>query len=198
MHIHRLVVAAVATMVFAVSPAASRGSPRSSRSTARHRCWAFAGVPVPPVKRTETSSLVDLARSKTDGYEHIVINLAGQMLSTDDAGGTVGVVLIPDISPFDKAFYRLRFAAASLETSLSVSSRTNAYFMAPQQKFDVGISSRTAALAYNNTRSSVEHLLLRVPDEVISGASPVGPKSNILAPCSSLTLGAHITRRGIP
>jgi len=152
MHIHRLVVAAVATMVFAVSPAASRGQSSLEPIDGATSLLGVRGVPVPPVKRTETSSLVDLGTVETDGYEHIVINLAGQMLSTDDAGGTVGVVLIPDISPFDKAFTGFGLLPASLETSLSVSSRTNAYFMAPQQKFDVGFP-RYRALAYNNTRS---------------------------------------------
>ena len=112
------------------------------------------GVAVPPAKRSEVRALVDLGTIDADGYERLVLNLAGQMQSSDVAGGTIGVILIPDVAPFDQAFNGMGLLPASLEITVDVNSRTSAYFMASQQKFDVGFP-RYRALAYNNTRSQV-------------------------------------------
>ena len=116
--------------------------------------FGVKGVSVPPIKRTEIRSLVDLGTIDTDGHEKIILNLAGQMLGVDETGGTVGVILIPDVAPFDQAFSGMGLLPASLEITVDVNSRTSPYFMGAQQKFDIGFP-RYRALAYNNTRSPV-------------------------------------------
>lgn len=116
--------------------------------------FGVKGVSVPPIKRTEIRSLVDLGTIDTDGHERVVLNLAGQMLAEDATGATVGVILIPDIAPFDQAFSGMGLLPASLEITVPVNSRTAAYFMAQQQKFDIGFP-RYRALAYNNSNSPV-------------------------------------------
>ena len=116
--------------------------------------FGVKGVSVPPIKRSEIRSLVDLGTIDTDGHEKIILNLAGQMLGVDENGGTVGVVLIPDIAPFDQAFTGFGLLPASLEITVAVNSRESPYFMASQQKFDIGFP-RYRALAYNTTRSPV-------------------------------------------
>lgn len=116
--------------------------------------FGVKGVSVPPIKRTEIRTLVDLGTIDTDGHERIILNLAGQMLGEDGTGAPVGVILIPDIAPFDQAFSGLGLLPASLEITVAVNSRSAAYFMAQQQKFDIGFP-RYRALAYNNSNSPV-------------------------------------------
>lgn len=116
--------------------------------------YGVKGVSVPPIKRTEIRSLVDLGTIDTDGHEKVILNLAGQMLGVDENGGTVGVILIPDVAPFDQAFSGFGLLPASLEITVAVNSRESPYFMAQQQKFDIGFP-RYRALAYNSTRSPV-------------------------------------------
>jgi hypothetical protein len=112
------------------------------------------GVAVPVVRRSETRSLIDLGTVDTEGYERIVVNLAGSITGADEVGGTVGVILIPDVPPFNDAFNNLGLLPASLEITVQVDSRRSQYFMATQQKFDVGFP-RYRALAYNMSRSPV-------------------------------------------
>lgn len=116
--------------------------------------FGVKGVSVPPIKRSEIRSLIDLGTIDTDGHEKIILNLAGQMLGVDENGGTIGVILIPDIAPFDQAFSGFGLLPASLEITVAVNSRESAYFMASQQKFDIGFP-RYRALAYNTSRSPV-------------------------------------------
>jgi hypothetical protein len=152
MRIERAVCVAIISVGLAACPSPAPAQSAIGQIDGSADLVGVRGIAVPPVKRSETSSLVDLGTIDTDGYERIVLNLAGQMQAVDEAGGPVGVVLIPDTPPFDRAFTGMGLLPASLEITLTVSSETGAYFLAPQQKFDVGFP-RYRALAYNNTRS---------------------------------------------
>jgi hypothetical protein len=112
------------------------------------------GVTVAPGRREDTTTLTDAGTIDAEGYETIVLNLAGQFLGGDDTGGDVGVMLIPDIAPFDKAFSVANLLPTPLELSVTVSSRNSPYFMAAQKKFDVGFP-RYRVLLYNTTKSPV-------------------------------------------
>lgn len=147
------IVAFAFALTMLVPPAAS-GQGTIQQIDGSSELFGVKGVSVPPIKRTEIRSLVDLGTIDTDGYERIVVNLAGQLLGSDETGGTVGVILIPDIAPFDQAFSGMGLLPASLEITVPVTTKTSAYFMATQQKFDVGFP-RYRALAYNNSRSPV-------------------------------------------
>ncbi len=145
----------IVTFVFAFTllvPSLASGQGTIQQIEGSTSLFGVKGVSVPPIKRSEIRSLVDLGTIDTDGHEKIILNLAGQMLGEDATGATVGVILIPDIAPFDQAFSGMGLLPASLEITVPVNSRTAAYFMAQQQKFDVGFP-RYRALAYNNSNS---------------------------------------------
>jgi hypothetical protein len=110
------------------------------------------GISVSTCHRTDVRSLVDAGTFDADGYCGLVLNLAGQMKGADDAGGDVGAILIPDVAPFDQAHANMGLLPASIEISVHVSSRSSPYFMAKQQRADVGFP-RYRVLLYNETNS---------------------------------------------
>jgi hypothetical protein len=110
------------------------------------------GLAIGTVMRADVRSLVDAGVVDCDGYEGIVMNLAGQMKGADDAGGAVGAMLIPDVAPFDRAYANMGLLPEGLEISVRISSRTSPYFMAKQQRADVGFP-RYRVLLYNETAS---------------------------------------------
>jgi hypothetical protein len=112
------------------------------------------GVSVATCSRTDVRSLVDAGAFDADGYTGLVLNLAGQMKGADEAGGDVGAILIPDVAPFDRAYANMGLLPASLEIAVHVSSRTSPYFMAKQQRADVGFP-RYRVLLFNETASPV-------------------------------------------
>jgi hypothetical protein len=152
MRYHRSMIAAI--VIATASMSTAYGQQEIEQIDGSSALVGARGVAVPPVKRSEVRALVDLGTVETDGYERIVMNLAGQMLSVDEAGGTVGVILIPDVEPFGQAFSGYGLLPASIEITVNVNSRTAPYFMASQEKVDVAFP-RYRAFAYNNTRSAV-------------------------------------------
>ena len=150
----RVSIVAFVVALSALVPSAASAQGTIQQIEGSTSLFGVKGVSVPPIKRSEIRSLVDLGTIDTDGHEKIILNLAGQMLGVDENGGTVGVVLIPDIAPFDQAFTGFGLLPASLEITVAVNSRESPYFMASQQKFDIGFP-RYRALAYNTTRSPV-------------------------------------------
>jgi hypothetical protein len=112
------------------------------------------GASVPVCSRSDARSLVDAGVFDTDGYTALVMNLAGQMKGADATGGDVGAMLIPDVSPFDRAYANMGLLPASLEISVHASSRASPYFMAKQQRADVGFP-RYRVLLFNETNSPV-------------------------------------------
>jgi hypothetical protein len=147
----------IVAFVFALTslvPSVASGQGTIQQIEGSTSLFGVKGVSVPPIKRSEIRSLIDLGTIDTDGHEKVILNLAGQMLGVDENGGTIGVILIPDIAPFDQAFSGFGLLPASLEITVAVNSRETSYFMASQQKFDIGFP-RYRALAYNTTRSPV-------------------------------------------
>lgn len=150
----RTTVIALAFMMLMLAPTAAMSQESLQAIDGSSALLGVRGVSVPPIKRTETRTLIDLGTIDTDGYERITLNLAGQMLGVDESGGEVGVILIPDIAPFDQAFTGMGLLPASLEITVVANSRPSQYFMAKQQRFDVGFP-KYRALAYNASRSPV-------------------------------------------
>lgn len=111
-------------------------------------------VAVPMCRRTDVRSLLDAGVFSAEGFTSLVMNLAGQLRGADLAGGDVGAMLIPDVSPFDRAYANMGLLPASLEISTKVSTRTSPYFMATQQRADVGFP-RYRVLLFNETNSPV-------------------------------------------
>mgnify|MGYP000863053418 FL=1 len=150
----RTSIVALVFVLTAFAPQAASGQATIQQIEGSTSLFGVKGVSVPPIKRSEIRSLVDLGTIDTDGHEKIILNLAGQMLGADEVGGTIGVILIPDVAPFDQAFSGFGLLPASLEITVPVNSRESPYFMAQQQKFDIGFP-RYRALAYNSSRSPV-------------------------------------------
>ncbi|MCC6745147.1 MAG: hypothetical protein IT175_14895 [Acidobacteria bacterium] len=150
----RTTLLALVSLAVAFIPSTAFGQGTIQQMEGASEFFGVKGVSVPPVRRSETRSLVDLGTIDTDGCERITLNIAGQMLGVDEAGGTVGVILIPDVAPFDQAFSGMGLLPASLEITVNATSKGSPYFMGAQQRFDVGFP-RYRALAYNNSRSPV-------------------------------------------
>jgi hypothetical protein len=56
---------------------------------------------VPPIARSETTNLIDGGVIETDGYSHMTLNLAAELKGPAPQKGVIGVLLIPDVEPFD-------------------------------------------------------------------------------------------------
>lgn len=113
------------------------------------------GVAVPPCDRSDVTKMVDVGVLETDGFEYMVVNLAGEVKDNSvRPGGTVGALLVPDVPPFDLALSQLNVAAAPLEIKAQVKPEMFPYFMAQQVRFEVGFP-RYRVLLYNTTAGSV-------------------------------------------
>ena len=113
----------------------------------------FRGVIVPPVERADTADLVDCGTFDADGYSTLVVNLAGEMKDKPAKTGVIGAILIPDVSPFDRAYANLLLLPVPLEITAPVTGQGFPYFMAKQTRFEVGFP-RYRLLLYNSTGSS--------------------------------------------
>jgi len=110
---------------------------------------AFTPVQVPPVNRSEYANLIDGGMLETDGWTYLVLNLAAEMKGPVP-GGNFGVVLIPDLQIFRRAFQTLGILPASLEYKVPVAAGAPAYFLGPQQRFEIGFP-RYHIYYYNET-----------------------------------------------
>lgn len=107
-------------------------------------------ISVPPVDRSQTTALVDAGTIDCDGYSRVVVNFAGRVAGESDLRrGAVGVILVPDIDPYDKAFRSFGLLPASVELTAQAEG-AQATFMAKQVTFDVGFP-RYRVLFYNST-----------------------------------------------
>jgi len=110
---------------------------------------AFTPVQVPPIARSEYANLIDGGALETDGWTYLVLNLAAEMKGPVP-GGNFGVVLIPDLQIFRRAFQTLGILPASLEYKVPVAAGAPTYFLAPQQRFEIGFP-RYRIYYYNET-----------------------------------------------
>lgn len=115
---------------------------------------AFENISVAGAERNEVSSFTDAGVVSTDGVSGIVVNIVGEMRGRADREGAVGVFLVPDVSPIAAALRTRRILLASLEVAARVTAGESNYFMATQQRFDVGFP-RYRVLLYNSTGAAV-------------------------------------------
>jgi hypothetical protein len=112
------------------------------------------GLEVPPVRRDDPTALIDAGVIECDGYNYLVLNLAGEVKGEIRSGGSVGAILIPDVNPYDRAFQELRLVPAAVELDAALAPGKSPYFVARQKRFEVGFS-RYRVLLYNETSSAV-------------------------------------------
>jgi hypothetical protein len=110
-------------------------------------------VLVPPVEKTDTTNLVDIGVMEVNGYDTLTLNFAGATTDVVRTGGTIGVILIPAIELFERAFQNQGLLPASLEIAAAVSAGGMPEFMAKQVKVDVGFP-RYRVLLYNTTSNA--------------------------------------------
>ena len=130
--------------------AAATGAVRAADPPLVNSLVHFGRVVVPPVARTDVANLVVAGTLDTDGYRYVVLNLAGELKSASDAG-VLGVMLIPDVPPFDKAFLDRGLLPVSME--LTATSMPDGRFMARQQTFEVGFP-RYKILLFNSSSTT--------------------------------------------
>jgi hypothetical protein len=114
----------------------------------------FLEVVVPPVKRGETTRLVDAGRLVTQGFPSVVLSLHGEVRGQVKKPGSVGVILIPDETSIQDAFHdqgKLHFALEAVAEGID--SRTP-YFASNQPRFTVAFSTYRV-LIYNTTDKTV-------------------------------------------
>jgi len=80
----------------------------------------FEDVVVAPVAPSETANLVDAGIIETDGFKEMVLCIGGDMKSRPTQAGEIGVVLVPDLYPFDLAFENHGRAIFSIENTATV------------------------------------------------------------------------------
>jgi hypothetical protein len=111
------------------------------------------GIVVNPVNRSQIEMLIDAGTIDTEGYSTLVLNMAGMPSAPTQKPGVVGVILIPDIAPFDEAFRKWGILPAIIELTADIKPGEN-NFIAKQKRFDVGFP-RYRLLFYNTTDSTM-------------------------------------------
>lgn len=111
---------------------------------------SFEGISVASAERTELSRLTDAGVLVADGAGVLVVTLGGELKSNADKDGGIGVLLLPDVAPFETAFRSRRALLVTQEAVARVSGGESGYFISRPQRFDVGFA-RYRVLLYNTT-----------------------------------------------
>lgn len=114
----------------------------------------FEEITVPPVRREDTTRLVDAGLLETEGFPEVVLSLHGVVKGHVTRAGSVGVILLPDEPTIEEAFREQGMLHFYLETAADgVSSRTP-YFASRQPRYTVAFA-RYRVLLYNTTDKTV-------------------------------------------
>jgi hypothetical protein len=112
-----LVSAAAAALVL------TGGLLRESRAYDGGEQWFVEFNPqvVPPVQRKETTQLIEAGSIDTDGFKELVFSLGGEFRQNVPSSGKVGVILLPDMDPFNFLLDTEGEFVFPLEVSVNVS-----------------------------------------------------------------------------
>ncbi|HEX4440446.1 MAG TPA: hypothetical protein VH854_10280, partial [Thermoanaerobaculia bacterium] len=145
-----LTIALVAAGVASAAAAQSQILEKMEQSDA---LIGLRGLMIPPIERLETTNLIDAGTIDTDGYTHVTLNLAAELKGHASKRGVIGVMLIPDVQPFEKAYRILGWVPTSFDFVVVATPAGSSYLMAEQRTFEVGFP-RYRALLYNSTGTS--------------------------------------------
>ena len=109
---------------------------------------------LPPVRREDTTRLVDGGRLVTDGFPSVVLSLHGLVKGHVQEVGAVGAILIPDEETIQEAFEELGIMHFYLETAANGVSAKTPYFASGQPRFTVAFPAYRILL-YNTTDKTV-------------------------------------------
>lgn len=108
---------------------------------------------VAPVLRNEVERLVDAGTIQTDGYKEMVLSLGGEVGEFPEANGKIGVILIPNQHPFDKALEYLGVLGFPIEISSTIRSQGPLIFASDQMAVRIAFPSYRV-LMYNTTNKT--------------------------------------------
>lgn len=125
---------------------------RPLASTADYSDWltSFEDVVTPPVERHQTEQVIDAGVIETDGFSHLVLCIGGAMKSRPTKAGKIGVVLVPDIYPFDEVLKREGRFVFPIEATADVAPDDFELFESEQVRMPVAFP-RYRAYVYNST-----------------------------------------------
>lgn len=129
------------------------GPLRGAEPVAVGQLVGYRGIVVPPVEKIDVTKLVDAGTLEMDGFTYMTVNVAGEMKENPARQGAIGVLLVPDVAPFDMVLTRLNVVPVPLEIKAPVTPDLLPYFMAKQVRFDIGFT-RYRVLLYNTTGAS--------------------------------------------
>lgn len=120
--------------------------------TADYSDWlvSFEDVITPPVERHQTEQVIDAGVVETDGFSHIVLCIGGAMKSRPTKAGKIGVVLVPDIYPFDEVLKREGRFIFPIEATADVAPNDFELFESEQVRMPVAFP-RYRVYVYNST-----------------------------------------------
>jgi hypothetical protein len=110
----------------------------------------YEDVVVAPVERHDTTQIVDAGVIETDGFTHIVLCIGGEMKNRPTKGGKIGVVLVPDMYPFDEALENQGRFVFPIEATAEVTATDQVIFESAQIRAPVAFP-RYRAYVYNGT-----------------------------------------------
>lgn len=115
---------------------------------------AIEDVVVPPVRREDTTRLIEAGTFKTDGFPNVVLSLHGQTKGDIVRAGDVGAILIPEHEKIQQAFQERGQMHFALEVAARSVGGDRAYFASSQPRYQIGFSSYRVLL-YNTTDKTV-------------------------------------------
>jgi hypothetical protein len=110
---------------------------------------------VSPVKRADTTRLIEAGTLVTDGYPYLVLSLTGQVKGEVGRPGNVGAVFLPDEETVVSAFHEKGLIMFPLEVESGEITPSSSYFDSRQPRFVVGFP-RYRVLLYNTSDKSAE------------------------------------------
>lgn len=119
---------------------------------------SLADVLVPPVKREDTTRLVDAGVIPTDGFAQGVATLIGEMKGPQGKPGDVGVILLPDEERVLRALAERGQLLLATEVKVTAIPAGAAYFAAEPLQFTVAFP-RYRVLLYNAGEKTVSATL---------------------------------------
>lgn len=120
-----------------------------------HGGWMqeFRNIDVPPIKRADTTQLIDAGVVRADGFNEIVVSLVGEFKKGVAPSGSLGVVLIPDTQPFTFLLRNEGRFVFPLEVRASTNDLGDELYFDAQATFPVAFA-RYRVYLYNQTESS--------------------------------------------
>ena len=114
----------------------------------------FEEILVPPVRRSDTTRLVDAGVLVTSGFPNVVLSLHGAVNGDLTRSGNIAAVLIPDEESIMTAFDEEGLAHFSLKVSAVGARGGIAHFASDQPKYTIGFDAYRVFL-YNETDKTV-------------------------------------------